>query len=52
LCATLCRALRRRNDLHCRNLGGLPRKENWDDYLENAKMLRPELEQVDGGVVM
>ena len=20
----------------------LPRKENWDDYLENAKMLRPE----------
>jgi hypothetical protein len=30
----------------------LPRKENWDDYLENAKMLRPELEQVDGGVVM
>jgi hypothetical protein len=26
----------------------LPRKENWDDYLENAKMLRPELEQVDG----
>jgi hypothetical protein len=26
----------------------LPRKENWDDYLENAKILRPELEQVDG----
>jgi hypothetical protein len=26
----------------------LPRKENWDDYLENVKMLRPELEQVDG----
>ena len=26
----------------------LPRKENWDNYLENAKMLRPELEQVDG----
>jgi hypothetical protein len=26
----------------------LPRKENWDDNLENAKMLRPELEQVDG----
>jgi hypothetical protein len=24
----------------------LPRKENWDDYLENAKMLRPELEQL------
>ena len=23
-------------------------KENWDDNLENAKMLRPELEQVDG----
>ena len=22
----------------------LPRKENWDDYLENAKMLRSELE--------
>ena len=26
----------------------LPRKENWDNYLENAKMLRSELEQVDG----
>ena len=26
----------------------LPNKENWDDYLDNAKMLRPELEQVDG----
>ena len=26
----------------------LPRKENWDDNLENAKMLRTELEQVDG----
>src|SRR6476620_1595539 len=28
----------------------LPNKENWDDYLDNAKMLRPELEQVDGFV--
>src|SRR6201985_3827748 len=26
----------------------LPKTENWDDYLENARMLRPELEQVDG----
>jgi heme-degrading monooxygenase HmoA len=26
----------------------LPHKENWDDYLANAKMLRPELEQVEG----
>jgi heme-degrading monooxygenase HmoA len=26
----------------------LPNKENWDDYLGNAKMLRPEPEQVDG----
>src|SRR5262245_15188014 len=26
----------------------LPNKENWDDYLDNAKMLRPELEQVEG----
>src|ERR1700748_984178 len=25
-----------------------PRPEKWDDYLGNAKMLRPELEQVDG----
>jgi heme-degrading monooxygenase HmoA len=25
-------------------------KENWDDYLDNAKMLRPELEQVEGFV--
>jgi heme-degrading monooxygenase HmoA len=25
-----------------------PRKEKWDDYLANAKMLRPELEKVDG----
>src|SRR5262245_51462067 len=25
-----------------------PRKEHWDAYLGNAKMLRPELEQVDG----
>jgi hypothetical protein len=28
----------------------LPHKENWDDYLNNAKMLRPELEQIDGFV--
>src|SRR6202046_2564758 len=28
----------------------LPRTENSDDYLDNAKMLRPELEQVDGFV--
>jgi heme-degrading monooxygenase HmoA len=28
----------------------LPNKENWDDYLTNAKMLRPELEQVAGFV--
>src|ERR1700743_2702546 len=27
-----------------------PRKENWDEYLDNAKKLRPELEQVDGFV--
>jgi heme-degrading monooxygenase HmoA len=27
-----------------------PRTENWDDYLDNAKMLRPELEQVEGFV--
>jgi heme-degrading monooxygenase HmoA len=27
-----------------------PNKENWDDYLNNAKMLRPELEQIDGFV--
>jgi heme-degrading monooxygenase HmoA len=26
----------------------LPHVENWDDYLNNAKMLRPELEQVEG----
>jgi hypothetical protein len=26
----------------------LPCKENWDDNLEEAKMLRPELEQVVG----
>src|SRR5258707_15563522 len=25
-------------------------KENWDDYLDNAKMLRPELEQEEGFV--
>ncbi|TQF29719.1 antibiotic biosynthesis monooxygenase [Bradyrhizobium sp. UNPA324] len=28
----------------------LPNRENWDDYLDNAKILRPELEQVDGFV--
>jgi hypothetical protein len=28
----------------------LPNKENWDDYLDNAKMLRPELEKVEGFV--
>ncbi len=28
----------------------LPNKANWDDYLDNAKMLRPELEKVDGFV--
>ncbi len=27
-----------------------PNKENWDDYLDNAEMLRPELEQVQGFV--
>ena len=26
----------------------LPRQENWCDYLDIAKMLRPELEQIDG----
>jgi heme-degrading monooxygenase HmoA len=25
-----------------------PKQEQWDAYLENAKLLRPELEQVDG----
>src|SRR5258707_13580832 len=28
----------------------LPTKENWDDYLDNAKMLRPELEREEGFV--
>src|SRR5258705_1659636 len=28
----------------------LPNKGNWDDYFDNAKMLRPELEQVEGFV--
>jgi hypothetical protein len=28
----------------------LPDKENWDDYLNNTKMLRPELEQIGGFV--
>src|SRR5947208_8274286 len=27
-----------------------PRAEQWDNYLANAKMLRPELEAVDGFV--
>ena len=27
-----------------------PNRENWDDYLDNAEMLRPELEQVEGFV--
>jgi hypothetical protein len=28
----------------------LPNKENWVDYLDNAKMLRPEMEQERGFV--
>jgi heme-degrading monooxygenase HmoA len=28
----------------------LPNKANWSDYLDNAKMLRPELEKIDGFV--
>jgi hypothetical protein len=28
----------------------LSSKENWDDYLDNAEMLRPEREQVEGFV--
>ena len=28
----------------------LPDKANWGDYLDNATMLRPELEQVEGFV--
>jgi heme-degrading monooxygenase HmoA len=27
-----------------------PKSDQWDGYLENAKMLRPELEQIDGFV--
>ena len=27
-----------------------PKSEQWDAYLDYAKMLRPELEQVDGFV--
>src|SRR5436190_3353495 len=27
-----------------------PRAERWDDYLETAKLLRPELERIDGFV--
>src|SRR3954453_6104757 len=29
---------------------GQPRSDQWDAYLGNAKMLRPELERVDGFV--
>src|SRR5262249_705325 len=28
----------------------LPNNGNWDDYLDNAKMLRPELERIEGFV--
>ena len=28
----------------------LPNRENWDDYLDNANMLRPELEREKGFV--
>ncbi len=28
----------------------LPNKENRDDYFDNAKMLRPELEKIEGFV--
>jgi heme-degrading monooxygenase HmoA len=28
----------------------LPNKEKWDNYIDNAKMLRPELEKVEGFV--
>ena len=27
-----------------------PKAERWDDYLETAKLLRPEIEQIDGFV--
>ena len=27
-----------------------PRPGKWDDYLDNAKMLRPELERINGFV--
>ena len=27
-----------------------PRPDQWDNYLGNAKLLRPELEQIDGFV--
>ena len=27
-----------------------PKRDQWDAYLENAKLLRPELEQVEGFV--
>ena len=27
-----------------------PKHDQWDEYLNNAKMLRPELEQIDGFV--
>jgi hypothetical protein len=28
----------------------LPNQANWNDYLDKAKMLRPELEKIDGFV--
>src|SRR3954451_15659137 len=59
--ARLAGALRHRNRLRRGALIGeacmfsvifevLPNKENWDDYLDNAKMLRSELEQEEGFV--
>ncbi len=30
----------------------LPNKESWDAYFDDAKMLRPELEQVEGYVLI
>ena len=29
-----------------------PKAEQWDAYLGNAKMLRPELEQVEGPIAL
>jgi len=26
----------------------LPKRDQWDNYLGNAKLLRPELERIDG----